>query len=171
MPNRSDESKLERACRLAGSFEFVKNSPFPPPGGGWPRRGRETAPAGACGEQPPKAALGERRNAGGNPRVTEIFRPPPDSDLCGGLRNGTDFQISARIPLQSENRFRRAGFLTASPRGKRLGAPAPEGSSPHETEPAGWQARFLCSRGISAGRCLCTRASWAHTGRRRWPGR
>ena len=33
--------------------------------------------------------------------MTEIFRPPAGSDLRGGLENGTDFQISARIPLQS----------------------------------------------------------------------
>ena len=37
-----------------------------PPGG---PKGRETAPSGACGEQPPKAALGERRNSGGNLKV------------------------------------------------------------------------------------------------------
>ena len=60
-------------------------------GEGGPEGGRETAPAGACGEQPPKAALSERRNAGGNPAMTEIFRPPAGSDLREGLENGTGF--------------------------------------------------------------------------------
>ena len=32
--------------------------------------GQKTAPAGACGEQPPKAALGERRSAGSNLRIS-----------------------------------------------------------------------------------------------------
>ena len=36
------------------------------------KAGRKTAPAGACGEQPPKAALGERRNAGGNLKISTI---------------------------------------------------------------------------------------------------
>ena len=97
---------------------------FPPPGGGWPRRGRETAPAGACGEQPPKAALSERRNAGGNPAMTEIFRPPAGSDLRGGLGNGTDFQISARIPLQSPVGSEEPTGDSFPP-GEAKGAPAP----------------------------------------------
>ena len=36
--------------------------------------------------------------------------------------------IAARIPLQSEKRSFGTAFLTASPREKRLGAAAPEGS-------------------------------------------
>ena len=55
-----------------GIFQIVKKrpiqaKPIPSPGGKVaPEGGRKTAPSGACGEQPPKAALSERRNSGGN---------------------------------------------------------------------------------------------------------
>ena len=59
--------------------------------------------------------------------------------------------IAARIPLQSENRFRRADFLTASPRGKRLGATAPEGSlTVYHTADAFASAVFFCGRQIQS---------------------
>ena len=51
---------------FAGRVE--KTYPLPRGEGGPAKPGRETAPSGACGEQPPKAALSERRNSGGNLR-------------------------------------------------------------------------------------------------------
>ena len=93
-------------CYPQGRFRLSK-SPSPPPGGGWPRRGRE-------------------RNAGINLKVctakqtcSEVgHRIQPRSRSSHFLSSN----VTARIPLQSENRFRRADFLTASPREKRLGA-------------------------------------------------
>ena len=49
-----------------------------------PEGGRETAPSGACGEQPPKAALGERRNSGCN------------------LKVNTNVQTSSEVEVQEE---------------------------------------------------------------------
>ena len=121
---------------LAGGFFACQKTPFPPPGGGWPRRGRE-------------------RNAGGKLKVSTTkqtsARVTTKSAHWWRSLHFRNRYIATRIPLQSENRFRRADFLTASPRGKRLGATAPEGSlTVYHTADAFASAVFFCGRHIQS---------------------
>ena len=55
-------------------------------------------------------------------------RPTPRLQLRSRSSHFRSSNVTARIPLQSGPRFRRADALTASPREKQLGAAAPEGS-------------------------------------------
>ena len=79
---------------------------------GWPARAKH-------------GKAGRERNSGRSLNSSTTYQ------TCGKVGCGTKRRnksihfrssyIIARIPLQSEKRFRRAVFLTASPRGKRLG--------------------------------------------------
>ena len=70
------------------------------------------------------APKGSGEECGRQAGMTEIFRPPAGSDLRGGLENGTDFQIFARIPLQSPVGSEEPTGDSFSP-GEAKGAPAP----------------------------------------------
>ena len=100
----------------------------PLPGRGWPRRGRETAPAGACGEQPPKAALGERRNSGRNLKISTNEQTSTGvATKTAPRRRSSHFQnhyVTARIPHQSWHRLWR--HHDSFPPGEAIGAAAPD---------------------------------------------
>ena len=74
-----------------------------------PEGGRETAPSGACGEQPPKAALGERRNSGGNLQASTTQQTSNSvTTKTARLWKSLPFQnhyVTARIPHQSWHRL------------------------------------------------------------------
>ena len=95
------------ALSIRGGRFGLRKSPSPPPGGGWPRRGRE-------------------RNAGENLKVSTIKQASSrvTTKLAHWWRSlhFRNCYIAARIPLQSEKRSFGTAFLTASPRGKRFRA-------------------------------------------------
>ena len=92
---------------------------------------------------------GRKRNAGGKPKVcTSTQTSTRVATKTAHRWRSLDFYnryIAARIPLQSGNRFRRADFLTASPRGKRFGV-LPCKNRPRKTGGGQIQGIFtLCS--------------------------
>ena len=90
----------ERALTVPHTIRVSNFSkiPFPPPGGGWPRRGRE-------------------RNAGGKLKVSTIkqtsSRVTTKSAHWWRSSHFRNRYIAARIPLQSEKRSFGTVFLTA----------------------------------------------------------
>ena len=103
-------------------------APMPSPGERVARSGRETAPSGACGEQPPKAALGERRNSGRNLKISTNEQTSTGvATKTAPRRRSSHFQnhyVTARIPHQSWHRLWR--HHDSFPPGEAMGAAAPE---------------------------------------------
>ena len=119
-------------CILQRPLQFAPKAHSLPRGGGWPRRGRETAPAGACGEQPPKAALSERRNAGSRLRFVEVCRLLPVYVPQPAFQQVlTLYELSDSRPHSSSVRkpVPKSRFSDSFSPGEAKGAAAPEGSS------------------------------------------
>ena len=126
----------------------VSKKLLPPPFmGEVAERSEVAAPAGACGEQPPKAALGERRGGShfsqksGNFRIfaVQIFWLPPafghPPHKCGG--QDRRFFDKLRLPLEGKPCSIETGksYRQRLPPGEGIGAAAPlvilsEGRSP-----------------------------------------